>query len=520
MKTKILLGICLIFIVIFMACNFVLAEENGEKNFLPEQNETPSLPSLPSLPGIDPQVLQNLLNAPTGKMNDKIWLELFTKLVCDEKKSLTGEEWEAALKPFGVSGLEFAAYHWQLFMTRLDSPEMEKLLEKGKKRLEEMRKNNCQIEVPEENGEDDSLINKCEDADALDAYKKGEVLFYGRQATTTEAAIWCNPCKYEDECVDGVIYERYCLNNRPAEKKIKCPYGCYNGYCLTKEQAESQICPGICLEKKCPFGTLSIGKQGCPVGNCKVVQGQEECESVARCCLILDKSKIGPETCPGVCLADLSCPQGFEILETESCASSEECYKCGWLNLFTCCDYIPKICCQPKETGTLLPQPSPCEGICVTGEICATDFTASGRADCQLAKKCEKCGLFGLKKCCQYLRATCCVPQKQDLICRGFCTRGECGGGYKNIGLSNCGQEKVCHKCGFLNLFKCCEKIATHCCQPGKPVNVCSGICSLECPGETSNVGQANCGTQKVCRKCGIFKLFTCCEQKQTYCCQ
>jgi len=332
MKTKILLGTCLVFIALLAVRNFVSADS--------------SLPTLPFFSGTDPQVLQNLMNAPTGKMNDKIWLELLAKLACDEKSSYADEEFDAIVKPFGIKGQEFVAYHWQLLMMRMDSPEMEKLWEKYEKRFEEMRKNNCQLEVPEENGEDDSLINKCEDSDGLDAYKKGEVLFYGRQATTTEAAIWCNPCKYEDECIDGVIYERYCLNNQQAEKKIKCPYGCYDGYCLTKEQSESQICPGICLEKKCPFGTLNIGKQGCPAKNCKIVNGQEECESVSNCCLILDKSKVGPETCPGTCLADLSCPKGFEKLETESCTPSENCYKCGWLNLFTCCDQKQTYRCQ------------------------------------------------------------------------------------------------------------------------------------------------------------------------------
>jgi hypothetical protein len=473
------------------------------------------------------EVINNLLSAPTGNMDDQIWVEITARIACraETKGEYDESEFNEIKKPFDVSAQEYTAYHWQLIMMRMDSLDFEDLFQKLENRTIELEANDCEFEIDSfEAPASTSSISKCEDTDGEDYDKKGKVLLYNRIATTGDSSYWCNPCAYSDECAEQNVLEKYCFYDEKEcshgcvrEKSFECPYGCYNGRCLEKEEASVQLCHGICTDKKCPFGTVNMGKQGCSIKeeNCeKNASGEEKCEIKEHCCLPLEGTSTETEqnACPGNCLSDISCPEGHENYGIEGCPLLEECYKCGFLNLFTCCAYTPRLCCVGASS---LPAASEvCNGMCTAKLDCPPGWENTGRSGCALQKKCEKCGFLGLKKCCEYVLTSCCVPKTTPGVCSGICTIYDCPIGTEDVGVSNCGIQKQCKRCGFLGLKKCCDKIQTKCCNPQNPVSSCEGGTE-----GTENSGRADCGVQEKCKKCGFLGLFKCCEKIPASCC-
>jgi len=480
------------------------------------------------------EVFNSLMSAPTGNMNDQIWIEITARLACkiETKQEYTESEFDEIKKTFDVTAEEYVAYHWQLITMRFDSMDFEDLFQKLENRTKELEADDCKFDTDSfEVSDSTSSISKCEDTDGDDYYKKGKVLLYNRTATTGDSSYWCNPCAYSDECAEQNVLEKYCFYDENdcshgcvREKSFECPYGCYNGKCLEKEEASVNLCYGICTDKECPFGSVSIGKEGCPIKeeNCsKDASGEEKCEIKEHCCLPLGETSAEPEqnACQGSCVSDISCPEGQENQGIDGCPLSEECYKCGFLNLFTCCAYTPRLCCvgvssQPTE-------PQTCNGMCTAELNCPPGWESTGRSGCALQKKCEKCGFLGLKKCCEYVSTNCCIPKTTPAVCSGICTIHDCPAGTEDVGASNCGVQKKCHRCGFLGLKKCCDKIQKKCCDPQNPVSSCeAGTCTIEnCPEGTENCGGADCGVQKKCHRCGFLGLFKCCENFPASCC-
>ncbi|MFA7662791.1 MAG: hypothetical protein WCX88_02635 [Patescibacteria group bacterium] len=110
-------------------------------------------------------------------------------------------------------------------------------------------------------------------------------------------------------------------------------------------------------------------------------------------------------------------------------------------------------------------------------------------------------------------------PVKPVTNCAGFCSLASCPDSAESLA-GTCAPEKVCTKCGFLKLFKCCKEKEAVCCQT-KPAEVCKGTCGLkECSKGMANEGTKDCPSGKEKYKCGFLKLFNCKREVSGVCCK
>ena len=100
--------------------------------------------------------------------------------------------------------------------------------------------------------------------------------------------------------------------------------------------------------------------------------------------------------------------------------------------------------------------------------------------------------------------------------CNGFCSISSCPS-YADKIEGTCVRQKECEKCGFFGLLKCCKEKEAFCCK-AKPIETCS--CALKnCPAGMVPIGSKDCPAGKGKYKCGPFKLFTCKRDVAGVCC-
>lgn len=147
-----------------------------------------------------------------------------------------------------------------------------------------------------------------------------------------------------------------------------------------------------------------------------------------------------------------------------------------------------------------------------------------------------KCKLFSCNNCykvtdtssfwekyrCKNLCAGCPIgtpPDKPVYSCSGFCSQNNCPESADKID-GNCEPQKVCTRCGFLKLFSCCKQQETVCCQT-KPAEKCIGTCGLKnCANGEMPTGANDCPSGKEKYKCGFLKLFNCKRNVAGVCCK
>ena len=108
--------------------------------------------------------------------------------------------------------------------------------------------------------------------------------------------------------------------------------------------------------------------------------------------------------------------------------------------------------------------------------------------------------------------------------CAGFCSMGECPFFADKVtsGNTTCAPQKVCTRCGLFKLFNCCKEEATICCRT-RPADNCQnqeGSCGLkQCSNDMKSVGTKDCPSGKEKYKCGPFGWFTCKRSVSGVCC-
>jgi hypothetical protein len=108
--------------------------------------------------------------------------------------------------------------------------------------------------------------------------------------------------------------------------------------------------------------------------------------------------------------------------------------------------------------------------------------------------------------------------------CAGFCSMGGCPSYADKVvsGNTTCAPQKVCTRCGLFKLFNCCEEREAICCRT-RPADNCQnqeGSCGLkQCSNGTESVGSKDCPSGKEKYKCGPFGWFTCKRNVGGVCC-
>lgn len=167
-----------------------------------------------------------------------------------------------------------------------------------------------------------------------------------------------------------------------------------------------------------------------------------------------------PEQCQGYCAAGKACPSGTIDKGSTGCQPQKQCHSCGFLGLRKCCDYLPATCCEyPKPVNDCR------AGLC-TYDDCPEGTQAVGSADCEEAEDCKPCW-WGLLKCCQKKQTQCCLTINNTKCKAGTCQNSAtCSKGFKSIGMADCGSYENIYGCGFLGHVQCQEPAPKTCCVP------------------------------------------------------
>lgn len=456
--------------------------------------------------------IEELMKASTGKMNDEIYIEITARIAaCHKGAMITDSIFNDLNDPYDVTSQEYAAYAYQNMARMTDQEggdDYDEWIKKYGERTKELEKNNCVFNTNPDYDPNATTTPPCIDGDGDDPDRTGTVFYYGQTASAGNEHYVCNPCKYKDECAGDFAVEQICKDGKPADNRHKCEYGCFAGRCLTAGEADKQLCEGQCLEA-CPAGTIDLAAGGCP---------KKDGPKTVCCQKVFDKPEASG-TCAGSCMKSSACPEGYENKGTDSCVQEENCYKCGFFNLFTCCNYTKNACCVPKSDA-LPAAPEKCNGYCSAGG-CYAGSINKGAADCAPIQTCKACGFFGLKKCCEYQPQTCCeYPQPVSDCSSGICTYNECPSGTVDVGIASCGKEKKC-KTGCLGFCKKCDKKQTRCCMAAGGEKCDKGACqeSAACPAGYKSIGAADCGSYEKTKNCGFLNMSKCKEPAARTCC-
>ena len=465
--------------------------------------------------------IKEVLATPTGKMTKEIDLEITARIAaCHTSKSVLSEEDFNKLKaPYDVTAMEYTAYHikfWEIAAQdnagkdeKQLEEEFKKMSEFYEKRMAELKANGCKFDT------ELKPSNKigCYDDDGDNPDRKGILYFYGTSSPTT----YCNPCKYEDECVGNSVKEMTCKKDEDKCKlgcwenvMHKCQFGCFAGRCLTEDESKKQQCDGQCLPN-CPAGTMDFGENGCPIkGN----------SAPDKCCKKIFNTSTPPTgTCAGICAKSDICPDGYEKKDNTSCAQIETKYKCGLFKWFDCYNYVSPTCCVLKA-GVTPPKVEQCAGECTMGDKCNGKAINKGTLNCESFQKCKPCGFFGLKKCCEYVPTTCCEQPKPITSCaKGMCTFENCPAGMEDVGQLNCGTKHKCHTCYLV--AKCCDDVPARCCMATGQATCAGGKCQKDsaCPTGYKSTGPADCGSYEKSDPCGLLGMAKCNKPAPMTCC-
>ncbi len=188
---------------------------------------------------------------------------------------------------------------------------------------------------------------------------------------------------------------------------------------------------------------------------------------------------------------------------------------------------MPGIVAAVKAKGckSTAPQESSaqevCNGYCSVDKVCPSGATNKGSAGCQPQKQCRSCGFLGLRKCCEYLPATCCEYSKPVIDCAtGMCTYNDCPLGTQNVGSANCGEAEDCETCWW-GFGKCCKKKPTKCCMAVNDTKCTAGTCQngATCSKGFKSIGMTDCGSYEETHSCGFLGLSECKDPAPRTCC-
>lgn len=409
-------------IVLFLALIFFQKDVIGQS--LP--GEIPSL----EITEEQEEALERLLEMPTGKMNDDIWLEITMQISCllsiDEE--VDEAKIEEMVKPYGVTGEEYTAYHWQTLINRPDVWS-DDLVEEMTKKFEDLKENNCQLEKksPEEESPeeisssggmtDDVWLEitariKCIDRVAL-IFTKDEIetIFEPFEVTPVEYQTYTEDIlermeevlkKSDDEWTEedralAGLNEK--LKQRIEElKKKNCILE--NGVAISEEYNAPVQEPEGWDKTKCRIFSCD---------NCFEVTedsswwARYRCNNLCKGCPTSPPTPPPVDACLGFCSQE-TCPAYADKI-TGDCASQKKCRKCGPFKIFKCCEEVASVCCLTKP-------PEVCQGSC-GWESCPEGTVSAGEKNCSSKKETYRCGLFKLFKCSRTLKGACCVSQDE-----------------------------------------------------------------------------------------------------------
>jgi len=373
--------------------------------------------------------LEKLLEMPTGKMNDDIWIEIMAQLACFTERKEKVDDATAAemVKPYGVTFEEWAAYHWQVLTGKQQTQiDFDKLVKEYETRYEELKKNNCRLAGKPQNEEkpsgkmtDEVWLEitariKCLDRTLL-SFTKYEIktIFDPFGVTPAEYQAYSEDIVKRMEDIlkkndDEWTEEDLALANlnkklKPRIEELK-KKNCVleDGTPLSEDYNKPIEKPEWWDEKKCKLFSCD---------NCYKVSEDSSWWEKYRCRSLCQGCPTSPppppvEDCSGFCSME-NCPTYAKEI-TGVCAPQEKCRKCGLFKLFKCCQDVPAVCCKMKNLVS-----SCTEGTC-TIDSCPEGTIYSGQADCGSQEKCKcKVKIFGVcfKRKCEQIQSFCCMPQ-------------------------------------------------------------------------------------------------------------
>ena len=384
------------------------------------------LGQIPSLEITEEQAknLERLLKMPTGKMNDDIWFEILIQISClasiDEKIDET--KMAELVKPYGVTGEEWAAYHWQTIIEKPDAyfEYFEEWMSEEK--WEELKKNNCKLErgsLGKELSEEISSPTGMTDEAWLEitarirCIDRIALIFTRDEIETIFGPFGVTPVEYQAYSQD--IIERM-------EEVLKKPDDEWTEEDLVLAELSKNLKQRIEELKK---------------NNCVLEDGIAISEEY-------NAPVPEPEGWDKVKCKLFFCHNCWKVTEDSS-----------WWAKYRC-----KNLCKGCPSS---PPPPPlmedCLGFC-SKETCPA-YADKIAGVCVPQKKCRKCGPFKIFKCCEEVPAVCCLTRPPE-VCQGSCGLESCPAGTVSAGEKNCPSGNKCHRCWII--AKCCDKVPGVCC--------------------------------------------------------
>jgi hypothetical protein len=419
-----------ILIILFLV--LISPQENviGQYSFQPSQLE--GLDQIPGLEITEEQEknLERLLEMPTGKMNDDIWFEILIQISCLASINEKVDETTMAelVKPYGVTGEEWTAYHWQ---TTIEKPDafFEKFEEMSEEEFEELKKNNCKLErgslgkeLPEEIGPPTGMTDE----------------------------IWLE-ITARIKCIDRIAL----IFTKDEIEQIFKPFGVtpaeYQAYTQALLKRMEEV-----LEKSDDQWTeedrILAGL------NEKLKQRIEELKK--KNCVLEDGTHISEEY-----NAPVPEPEGWDKIKCKLFF----CHNCWKVTEDS--SFWTKYRCKNLCKGCPAPPPPPppvedCLGFC-SKENCPV-YADKIAGVCIPQKKCRRCGPFKIFKCCEEVPSVCCLTRPPE-VCQGSCGLKSCPAGTVSAGEKNCPSGKEKYRCYIF--FKCYREVPGVCCVSPDEIN-------------------------------------------------
>jgi len=268
------------------------------------------------------ETIESLMTASTGKMTDEIDLEIVARIsVCYKGTAMSEAEFRNLVTPYNVTGVEFAAYHWQhLRGGKEASYFLEKLASRMPALIAAVKAKGCKFGTNPE----PPVLEKCNGYCAI-----------GNVCPVNAINKGLSDCQPHQQCHScGFFGLKKCCEYLPT---TCCEY--------PKPVTDCSI--GLCTYNDCPEGTQDAGLANCGEENdCETCWGFGKCckKKQTKCCMAVNYTKCAQGTCQN---SD-ACPKGSKNIGMADCGSYEKTHSCGFFGLFKCKDSVPKTCCLPK----------------------------------------------------------------------------------------------------------------------------------------------------------------------------